>query len=67
MKFLVDECLGPELTLMVRSRGHDESSHVVWLGKGGIKDWELMRIVLAGGLDAGHQEFPRLPWPTQCS
>jgi predicted nuclease of predicted toxin-antitoxin system len=48
MKFLVDECLGPELTLMVRSRGHDESSHVVWLGKGGIKDWELMRIVLAG-------------------
>jgi predicted nuclease of predicted toxin-antitoxin system len=46
MKLLVDECLSPELTKMARDRGHGESSHVVWLGKSGIKDWDLMRLVL---------------------
>ena len=29
-------------------RGHGESSHVVWLGKSGIKDWDLMSVVLDG-------------------
>lgn len=48
MKLLVDECLSPELTKMARDRGHGESSHVTWLGKSGIKDWELMTIVLDG-------------------
>jgi predicted nuclease of predicted toxin-antitoxin system len=48
MKLLVDECLSPELTKMALARGHGESSHVVWLGKSGIKDWDLMRLVLAG-------------------
>lgn len=48
MKLLVDECLSPELTKMARDRGHGERSHVVWLGKSGIKDWELMRVVLDG-------------------
>jgi predicted nuclease of predicted toxin-antitoxin system len=46
MKLLVDECLSPELTKMARDRGHGESSHVIWLGKGGIKDWDLMSVVL---------------------
>jgi predicted nuclease of predicted toxin-antitoxin system len=48
MKLLVDECLSPELTKMARNRGHGESSHVIWLGKGGIKDWDLMRVVVDG-------------------
>ena len=48
MKFLVDECLSPELTKMAHDRGHGESSHVVWLGKSGIKDWDLIKIVLDG-------------------
>lgn len=38
MKFLVDECLSPELTQRAQDRGHGESSHVVWLGRGGWKD-----------------------------
>lgn len=48
MKFLVDECLSPELAKLARARGHGESSHVVWLGRGGLKDWELKPVILAG-------------------
>jgi hypothetical protein len=46
-KLLVDECLSSELALMARERGHDETSHVVWIGKSGWKDWELKRLLLA--------------------
>lgn len=31
---------------MARQRGHHEASHVVWIGKGGWKDWELKRVLL---------------------
>ncbi|MGD0191314.1 MAG: DUF5615 family PIN-like protein [Rhizomicrobium sp.] len=48
MKFLVDECLSPELAVMARARGHGGSAHVTRIGKGGAKDWELMPIILAG-------------------
>lgn len=48
MKFLIDECLSPELAKMARERGHGESSHVVWIGCGGVKDWDLLSIVLEG-------------------
>lgn len=48
MKFLVDECLSPELTKLAHDRGHGESSHVVWLGKGGTKDWELTPFIVEG-------------------
>jgi hypothetical protein len=48
MKFLVDECLSPELTLRARARGHGESSHVVWLGRSGLKDWQLKPLILDG-------------------
>lgn len=33
---------------MARDRGHGESSHVIWIGHGGIKDWDLLTIVLDG-------------------
>jgi Domain of unknown function (DUF5615) len=48
MKFLVDECLSPELTKLAQARGFGESSHVVWLGRGGLKDWELKPLILEG-------------------
>lgn len=48
MKFLIDECLSPELTKRAHEKGHGESSHVVWLGLGGLKDWELKPIILEG-------------------
>lgn len=48
MKFLVDECLSPELVKLAHARGHGESSHVVWLGRGGLKDWEPKPVILDG-------------------
>ncbi len=48
MKCLVDECLAPALARLAVERGHVASSHVVWIGKTGTKDWDLMKIVLAG-------------------
>jgi hypothetical protein len=48
MKLLIDERLNPELTHMARERGHGGSSHVVWIGRQGIKDWNLSEVVLVG-------------------
>jgi hypothetical protein len=48
MKFLVDECLSPELTKLAHAKGYGESSHVVWLGCAGLKDWELKPVILDG-------------------
>ena len=45
-KFLIDECLSPDLAVLARERGFGESSHVTWLGKAGWKDWELKRFIL---------------------
>lgn len=46
MKLLVDECLSPELTKLAQDSGYGESSHVVWLGRAGLKDWELKPLIL---------------------
>jgi Domain of unknown function (DUF5615) len=46
MKFLIDECLSPKLAKLARDRGYGESSHVVWLGKGGWHDWNLMPLII---------------------
>ena len=48
MKFLVDECLSPELVKLAHDRGHGESSHVVWRHLQGKKDWELKPFILDG-------------------
>lgn len=48
MKFLIDECLSPELTKIAHGKGHGEASHVVWLGLAGLKDWELKPVILDG-------------------
>ena len=48
MRFLVDECLSPELVKLAHDRGHGESSHVVWRHLQGKKDWELKPFILDG-------------------
>jgi hypothetical protein len=48
MKFLIDECLSLDLVEVARGRGFVESSHVVWMGKAGGKDWELKPFILEG-------------------
>ena len=45
MKFLIDECLTPELTKLAHSKGYGELSHVVWVGRAGLKDWELKPLI----------------------
>jgi hypothetical protein len=46
LKFLIDECLSPELAQLARDRGYHESFHVAWLSKAGWKDWELKDLIL---------------------
>ncbi len=48
MKLLIDECLSPELAKLACAAGHGESSHVVWMGLSGWKDWELKPVILDG-------------------
>ncbi|HLQ89472.1 MAG TPA: DUF5615 family PIN-like protein [Xanthobacteraceae bacterium] len=48
MKFLIDECLSPELAKLAHARGYGESSHVVWRKLGGRKDWELKPFIVDG-------------------
>jgi hypothetical protein len=48
MKLLIDECLSPELTKLAHAAGYGESSHVVWMGLAGRKDWELKTVILDG-------------------
>jgi hypothetical protein len=48
MKLLIDECLSTELTKRAQERGHDETSHVTWIGKRGWKDWQLKKVILDG-------------------
>ena len=46
LKFLIDECLSPDLAQLARDRGYHASSHVTWLGKAGWKDWQLRDLIL---------------------
>jgi predicted nuclease of predicted toxin-antitoxin system len=49
VKFLIDECLSPELVAIARARGHGESTHVTWLGMRSRKDWSIVRRAVADG------------------
>lgn len=48
MKLLVDEYLSPELVKRAHEKGYGQSSHVVWMKRGGSKDWELKEFILDG-------------------
>jgi hypothetical protein len=48
VRFLIDECLTPELALIAQARGHEESTHVVWRGLAGRTDWGLKPFILDG-------------------
>lgn len=47
-RFLVDECLTPELVNLAVAAGHVESTCVRDRGWAGCKDWQLMEHVIAG-------------------
>ncbi|MBB5538811.1 DUF5615 family PIN-like protein [Rhizobium giardinii] len=48
MKLLIDECLSPRLVQLAQAAGYVLSTHIVWLGKSGWKDWELKPLILDG-------------------
>jgi predicted nuclease of predicted toxin-antitoxin system len=48
MKFLIDECLSPELTKLAQQQGYGASTHVAWLGRAALKDWNLKPLILEG-------------------
>jgi hypothetical protein len=48
VKFLIDECLGLPLVQIAWDAGYPESSHVVWQGKAGWKDWRLVPAIVEG-------------------
>jgi len=48
MKLLMDECLSQELTKRAQQRGREQASHVTWIGKRGLKDWQLKKVILDG-------------------
>ena len=49
MKFLIDECLSPELAALARARGFHKSTHVTWLGMRSRKDWTIVRRAVKDG------------------
>lgn len=49
MKFLIDECLSPNLAELARELGHSGSTHVTWLGLGSAKDWTIARRAVDEG------------------
>ena len=46
-RFLIDECLTPELAQMASDAGHVESTCVRDRGLAGTKDWKLIEHVVA--------------------
>jgi predicted nuclease of predicted toxin-antitoxin system len=44
VKLLIDECLHTSLVDIAHSAGH-AADHVAHRGLGGLKDWQLMRII----------------------
>ena len=49
MKYLIDECLSPELAKLAREHGYLESTHVSWLGLAGEPDWTIARKAVDDG------------------
>lgn len=48
LRFLIDECLSPELVQLAVNAGHLESTCVRDRGLSGTKDWKLIEHVVAG-------------------
>jgi hypothetical protein len=44
-RLLIDECLSQSLLAVAKARGL-HADHVVWLGKGGMQDWNLVPFAL---------------------
>lgn len=50
MKLFIDECLSNELVQKAIARGHPDTSSVIYRGRAGTKDWDLVPILVADDL-----------------
>ena len=50
MKYLIDECLSPQLAALAHDNGYPESTHVSWLGLSGRPD----HVIIRRAVDAGY-------------
>ena len=60
-RLLIDECLSQSLLAVAKARGLP-ADHVVWLGKGGMKDWSLVSFALDNDyafVTNNWRDFPR--------
>ena len=49
MKFLIDECLSPDLVAIARRKGFYESTHITWLGLHSASDWTIVLRAVEDG------------------
>jgi predicted nuclease of predicted toxin-antitoxin system len=49
LKYLIDECLSPNLATLARDQGHPDSTHISWLGLAGQPDWAIARRAIDEG------------------
>ena len=49
MRFLIDECLSPDLAKLARAQGYPASTHVSWLGLSGQPDHVIARRAVDEG------------------
>jgi hypothetical protein len=54
VKLLIDECLHTSLVTVAHSAGHG-ADHVSHRGLGGLKDWQLMRVIREEQFQLGDQ------------
>ena len=47
-KFLIDNCLTPELAKLARDRGHEDATHLEWRHRSNWKDWNVTNMAIDG-------------------
>jgi hypothetical protein len=47
-KFLIDNCLTPELAKLARDHGHEDATHLEWRHRSDWKDWNVTDMAVEG-------------------
>ncbi|HEX8238864.1 MAG TPA: DUF5615 family PIN-like protein [Allosphingosinicella sp.] len=47
-KFLIDNCLTPELAKLALDSGHEDATHLEWRHRGDWKDWNVTDMAIEG-------------------
>lgn len=47
-KFLIDNCLTPELAKLARDCGHEDATHLEWRHRSDWKDWNVTNMAIEG-------------------